>query len=87
MRQKSPELDIPEKEFYDQITGFNIYVNDKDRETGILRQLLIYNVDKGADNATIIYADSGKMSITDDKEHLFLTLWNGEQFENLREQG
>ena len=87
MRQKSPELDIPEREFYDQITGFNIYVNEKDRETGILRQLLIYNVDKGADNATIIYADSGKMSITDDKEHLFLTLWNGEQFENLREQG
>lgn len=87
MRQKSPELDIPEREFYDQITGFNIYVNKKDRETGILRQLLIYNVDKGADNATIIYADSGKMSITDDKEHLFLTLWNGEQFENLREQG
>ncbi len=87
MRQKSPELDIPEKEFYDQITGFNIYVNKKDRDTGILRQLLIYNVDKGADNATIIYADSGKMSITEDKEHLFLTLWNGEQFENLKEQG
>ncbi|MCM1021919.1 MAG: LptF/LptG family permease [Muribaculum sp.] len=87
MRQKSPELDIPEREFYDQISGFNIYVNEKDRETGILHQLLIYNVDKGADNATIIYADSGKMTFTDDKQHLFLTLWNGEQFENLKEQG
>ena len=86
MRQKSPELDIPEGVFYDQITGFNIFVKEKDRETGILRDLLIYNVSKGTDNATIIYADSGKMSFTDDKQHLFLTLWNGEQFENLREQ-
>lgn len=86
MRQKSPELDIPEGVFYDQITGFNLFVNKKDRETGILHDLLIYDVSKGTDNSTIIYADSGKMSFTDDKQHLFLTLWHGEQFENLREQ-
>ena len=87
MKQKSPELEIPEGVFYDQITGFNLYVKHKDRETGILNDLLIYNVSKGTDNATIIYADSGKISMTDDKSHLILNLWNGEQFENLREQG
>ena len=87
MRQKSPELDIPEGVFYDQIPGFNLYVNKKDSETGMLHDLLIYNVERGTDNATIIYADSGKMSMTDDKGHLFLQLWKGEQFENLREQG
>lgn len=86
MRQKSPELDIPEGVFYDQIPGFNLYVAKKDSETGILHDLLIYNVERGTDNATIIYADSGKMSMTDDKGHLFLQLWQGEQFENLREQ-
>lgn len=87
MKQKSPELEIPEGVFYDQITGFNLYVKQKDRETGILHDLLIYNVSKGTGNATIIYADSGKISMTDDKSHLILNLWNGEQFENLREQG
>lgn len=86
MRQKSPELDIPEGVFYDQIPGFNLFVEKKDAETGVLHNLLIYNVSKGSDNATIIYADSGKMSMTDDKSHLFLKLWQGEQFENLREQ-
>lgn len=60
MRQKSPELDIPEGVFYDQIPGFNLYVAKKDSETGVLHDLLIYNVERGADNATIIYADSGK---------------------------
>ncbi len=86
MRQKSPELDIPEGVFYDQIPGFNLFVEKKDQDTGVLHNLLIYNVSRGSDNATIIYADSGKMTMTDDKSHLFLKLWQGEQFENLREQ-
>lgn len=87
MRQKSPELDIPEGVFYDQIPGFNLFVKEKDRDKGILHDLLIYNVSRGSDNASIIYADSGKISMTADKSHLVLNLWNGEQFENLREQG
>lgn len=37
MRQKSPELDIPEGVFYDQIPGFNLFVKEKDQETGVLR--------------------------------------------------
>lgn len=87
MRQKSPELDIPEGVFYDQIPGFNLFVEKKNADNGMLYNLLIYNVSKGADNATIIYADSGKMTMSEDRSHLFLKLWQGEQFENLREQG
>lgn len=60
MRQKSPELEIPEGVFYDQIQGFNLYVREKNRDTGMLYDVLIYNVSKGSDNATIIYSDSGK---------------------------
>lgn len=86
MRQKSPELDIPEGVFYDQIPNYNLFVTKKDPETGMLYTVMIYDVSKGFENARIILADSGKMSITEDKTHLFLKLWNGEQFENLREQ-
>lgn len=87
MRQKSPELDIPEGVFYDQIPGYNLFVKTKNRETGILHDMMIYNVSKGFDNASIILADSGKLSITADKTHLYLQLWTGESFENLRNQG
>ena len=34
MRQKSPELDIPEGVFYDGIEDLNLYVRKKDKETG-----------------------------------------------------
>lgn len=87
MRQKSPELEIPEGVFYDQIPGYNLFVEKKDRDTGVLYDLMIYDVSSGFDNARIILADSGKMSFTADKTHLFLNLYNGEQFENLKEQG
>ncbi len=86
MRQKSPELDIPEGVFYDQIPGVNLFVDHKDRETGMLYDMTIYDVSRGFDNARIILADSGKLISAEDKTHLLLSLYTGEQFENLREQ-
>ncbi len=87
MRQKSPELEIPEGVFYDQIPGFNLFVEQKDRETGTLHDMMIYDMSQGFDNARVILADSGRLAMTEDQTHLFLKLWDGEMFENLREQG
>ena len=86
MKQTSPELDIPEGVFYDEIEGYNIYVKQKDRETGMLKDVLIYNFSDGFENAHIIWASEGKMEMTADKKHLYLHLFNGEQFENLKSQ-
>ena len=86
VRQKSPELDIPEGVFYDQISGYNLLVKEKDRNTGMLYDLMIYDFSEGFDNAMVILADSGKLSFTDDKQYLFFTLYSGESFENLRNQ-
>ena len=85
MRQKSPEVDIPERSFYDQIPGMNLYVEKKDKESGMLHGLIIYDVTRGMDNARIILADSGKISFTEDKSHIFLKLDRGEMFENFRD--
>ena len=86
MKQKSPEVDIPEGVFYSDIEGYNIYVKKKDRDTGILKDILIYNFSDGFENAHIIWAEEGKLELTADKKHLYLHLYNGEQFENLKSQ-
>lgn len=86
IKQKSPELDIPEGVFYDEIEGYNLYVKHKDRDTGMLYDVLIYNFEKGFENAQIIKADSGRLEMTADKHHLYLHLYSGEQFENLKSQ-
>ena len=86
LRQKSPELEIPTGEFYDGITGYNIYVRKKAPKTGMLYDLMIYDYTNGFQNATVMVADSGKLVFTADNLYLKLCLYNGESFENLQSQ-
>jgi lipopolysaccharide export system permease protein len=86
MRQKSPELDIPEGVFYDAIKGHNFYVKKKDRKTGLLHNVMIYDFLDGFENARIFLADTGKLEMTADKKYLYLRLYSGEMFENLKSQ-
>ena len=84
MKQKSPELEIPEGVFYDGIPGANIYVQKKNIETGKLYGIMIYQMTSSFDDAAIILADSGMLQSTADKKHLLLSLWSGEWFENMK---
>ncbi len=84
MKQKSPELEIPEKAFYDQIPGYSVYVDSKNKETGILRGVMIYDLSKGFGNSTVLRADSARLAFTSDQSHLYLKLWRGEQFDNMQ---
>ena len=83
MRQKSPELDIPEGSFYKDIPGFNVYVKKKDPKDGLLKDVMIYDYSEGFNNARVIVADSGRLKTSADKLFLVLSLFNGESFENV----
>lgn len=87
MREKSPELDIPEGVFYDGIENINLFVKKKNKETGMLYDVIIYNVQDGVNNAHIILADSAKLETSSNKMHLMLHLFEGEQFENMGNNG
>lgn len=86
MKQTSPVLEIPEGVFFNGIPNVNLYVQKKDATTGMLYQIIIYKTDQGFDRAQIVLADSGKLEMTEDRNFLRLTLYNGEQFENLQAQ-
>ena len=86
MKQKSPELEIPEGIFYDGIPGSNIYVQKKDLSTGMLYGIMIYRQTGSYEDQAIILADSGMMQSTAEKKHLVLQLYSGEWFENMRSQ-
>ncbi len=86
MKQKSPELEIPEGVFYDGIPGCNLYVQEKDLKTGKLYGVMIYKMTDSYEDAAIILADSGMLQSTAEKKHLLLTLYSGEWFENMKSQ-
>lgn len=82
MHEKSPEMDIPEGAFYDGIPNNNIYVRRKNTDTGMLYDVIIYNLQDGVSRAHIILADSAKMETASDKTSMLLHLYQGELFED-----
>lgn len=84
MKSTSPALEIPEGVFYNGIPNVNLYVEHKNAETGMLYGVIIYKLDNGIDNMQIVVADSAKLETTADKHFLKLSMFDGEQFENLQ---
>ena len=86
MKQKSPEVEIPEGQFYSGIPSANIYVQKKNLNTGMLYGIMIYRMTGSYEDQAIILADSGMMQSTAEKKHLLLTLYNGVWNESMRSQ-
>lgn len=85
VKQKSPELDIPEGSFYSGIDNYNLFVKTKNKETGTLKDVMIYDVSKGFDNMAVIVCDSAKMKMSSNKDYLQLNLFYGQQFSNFKQ--
>lgn len=86
IKQSSPESEIPEKIFYDKIDGYNIYVDYKNKETGTLYNVVIYDMSAGFDKANILISDSAEIINTSDNKLMVMALYSGEQFSNLTDQ-
>ena len=82
IRQKSPELEIPEGVFYKEIDGYNMYVGSKNRETGMLYDVTIYDISSGFQNMVVIISDSAHMSSSEDKLSIVFKIFDGQQFHN-----
>src|SRR5690554_235964 len=82
IRQASPELDVPEGVFYKELDGYNLYVDKKNQQTGMLYDVLIYDVASEFNNMAVIVCDSAEMSVAEDKTMLIFTMYSGQQFQN-----
>ncbi len=87
MKQKSPELEIPEGIFYNEIPGYNLFVEKKDVESGMLYGIMIYTQGTSFDDTQVVLADSGHIRSTADQMHLQLTLYDGQRFRNMQNTG
>lgn len=87
MKQKSPELEIPEGIFYNEIPGYNIFVEHKGKDNGMLYGVMIYSTTDGYEDSQIVLADSARLQSTEDEKHLKLTMYAGERFRNMQSQG
>ncbi|MBQ0008293.1 MAG: LptF/LptG family permease [bacterium] len=84
IRQKSPEVSIPIGEFYSGVNGMKFYVRSKDKDTGGLIDVMVYDFSQGFINASVTTADTVYVRMTEDKMNIKLIFINGETFENMR---
>ncbi len=76
--QKKPAMNLKPGVFYNGIDGFSIRVQDKDPETGVLSDVLIYDHREPFQaNRTVIRARSGTMRRSTDGQFMILTLKDG----------
>lgn len=64
--------------------NLSIRVEHQDPETGLLHNVLIYDNRQIAGNMRTTIAESGYIRLTDDKKFLLITLYNGENYEQTR---
>ena len=64
--------------------NLSIRVEHQDPETGLLNNILIYDNRQSAGNMRTTIAESGYIRLTDDKKFLLITLYNGENYEQTR---
>jgi lipopolysaccharide export system permease protein len=86
VKQQRPELQIKEGVFYDGIEGYTIKVDKKEDETGLLRNVMIYDHSaKNGGNKSVTTADSGYIKITKNQQYLIITLYDGYTYEDVKE--
>ena len=76
-----PAFDIREGVFYDKLTGFVIKIGKKDKNDSTIHDVVIYEQEGTSTQDNIIIADSGKMVVTPDKQHLIFTLKHGTRYQ------
>lgn len=83
VRNQRPEMNIKEGVFFDGIDQVRLKISSKNNETNMMYDMMIYDHRTNAGNSSVIVADSATMKVTDDKQYLVLTLFNGESYEDV----
>lgn len=84
IRQQNQALEFQDGLFFNGIDNMSIRVEKQEPETKLLRKILIYDNRAYNGNMTTTIADSGYIRLTDDKKYLMVTLYNGETYEQTR---
>ena len=79
-RTKS-EIKIPVGTFYDGIEGYILRIDDRNKETGMMYGVMVYDhtTDKG--NLRLTVADSGLMKMSKAKDYLTFQLYDGTNYQ------
>ncbi|MCR5744923.1 MAG: LptF/LptG family permease, partial [Bacteroidales bacterium] len=71
------EIKIPTGIFYDGIEGYILRVEERNDETDMMYDVIVYDHTANTGNNSMTMADSGRIVITPDKQNLIFNLYHG----------
>ena len=80
--KKKLNINIKEKVFFSEIEGYSIRVNKKEGDE-ILKDIIIYDYTQNNGVKKVFIAESGKMSINNKNNKLFISLYNGQSYNDI----
>ncbi len=72
-----PEINIPKGKFYNGLEGYSVKVDKKNKQTGMMYGIMIYDHTKKNNNPGLILADSGNINFMKYQGRLAFKLYNG----------
>lgn len=87
IRHQKPTLNIQPGVFYREIQGFSIRVADKDDDDKTVHDVMIYDFTSGRGNENMLIAKKGEMYSSEDRRFLYLKLFDGVQYQEVRQKG
>lgn len=86
IKQQKPTVLISDGVFYNGIEGITMRVGKKDKETEELHDIVIYDNRAGGRHSTVIVAERGRITMSEDKRYMFFNLYNGARYEEMDQQ-
>lgn len=74
------EIKIPSGTFYDGIDGYILRVDETDEESGMMRDVMVYDHSEHKGNISISLADSATIRMSKNKDYLIFTMYEGANY-------
>lgn len=85
IKKTKPALDIKQGVYYNGIPQYSIYVGKKYEDAELLSEIQIYDHTDERGKTNLILADSGRMTISEDKAFLVFELFDGTRYSDYLE--
>ena len=83
IKNKKPEVLIPEGQFYGGLSGYTVYIDKRDKESNVLNGIMIYDPSTRDEYQKLILADKGTMEVFTANSQLKFTLIKGSSYAEL----
>lgn len=81
IKNTKDEIKIPVGTFYDGIEGYIFRVEDRDKKTGMMHNVMIYDHTGNKGNTVVTVADSGTIRLSKTKDHITFSLHHGSNYQ------